>query len=56
MGETPTFVKESDIISPSWLYQNFNYDDTKGLVNMPFLAAINIYFGGNRALFKHVMS
>ena len=28
MEEMPSFVKESDIISPSWLYRNFNYSDT----------------------------
>ena len=32
MGETPSFVKERDIISASSQYQNFNYGDTKGVV------------------------
>ena len=36
-GVTPSFVKESDNISPSSLYQNFNYGDTRGLVSMHFL-------------------
>ena len=56
MRETPNFVKESNIISPSWLYWNFNYGDMRGLVSMHFLAAINIYFGGNGALSKNVIS
>ena len=43
-------------MSPSWLYQNFSYGDTRGLVSVHFLAALNIYFGGNRALSKDVMS
>ena len=55
-GETPSFVKESDTISPWWLYQNFNYGDLRGLVSMHFLAPLNIYFGGNTALCKDVMS
>ena len=38
-GETPSFVKERNIISPSWLYQNFNYGDKRGLVSVHFLAA-----------------
>ena len=56
MGETPSFVKKSDIISPSWLYQNYNYDDMRGLVSVHFLVALNIYFGGNSTLPKDVMS
>ena len=56
MRETLSFVKESDIISPSWLYQNFNYGEMSRLVSVHFLAAINIYFGGNKALSKNVMS
>ena len=55
-GETPSSVKESNIISPSWLYWNFNYGDMRGLVSLHFLAAINIYFDGNIALSKNVMS
>ena len=55
MGETPSFVKENDIISPSRQYQNFNYGDTRGLVSVHVLADLNIYFGGNRALPKAVM-
>ena len=55
-GEMPSFVKESDTISPSWLYQNFNYGDLRGLVSVHFLAPLNIYFGGNRTLCKDVMS
>ena len=43
-------------MSPSWLYQNFSYGDTRGLVSVHFLAALNIYFGGNRALSTDVMS
>ena len=56
MGETSSFVKENNIISPSWLHQHFNYGDTRGLVCMHFLAALNIYFGGNCTLSKDVMS
>ena len=54
--ETSSFVKESDIMSPSLLYQNFSCGDTRGLVSVHFLAALNIYFGGNRAWSKDVMS
>ena len=35
---------------------SFNYDDTKGLVSMHFLAALNIYFAGNSTLSKDVKS
>ena len=55
-GKTLSVVKESDIILPSWLYQSFNYGDTRELVSVHFLAALNIYFGGNRASSKDVMS
>ena len=27
-GQTPSFIKERDIILPFWLYQNFNYGDS----------------------------
>ena len=32
MGEMPSFVKESYIISASSQYQSFNYGDTRGVV------------------------
>ena len=44
MGGATSFVKESDVISPSWLYQNFNNGDTGGLVSVHSLAALNIFF------------
>ena len=41
---------------PSKLRQNLNYVDMRRLVSLRFLAALNIYFGGNKALSSDVMS
>ena len=53
-GETPNFVKGSNN-SPSWLYQNFIYGDTRGVVSVNFLGVLNICFGGNRVWSNNVM-
>ena len=42
-----------------WHYfksQNFSYGDTRGLVSLHLLAALNIYSDGKRALSNDVMS
>ena len=37
--ETSSFVKESAIVAPSWLYQNFNYGNMRGLVSAHFFSS-----------------
>ena len=44
-GEVPSFVKYSNINSPSVLYKKFSSGCTKGLVCMQFLPALNIHLG-----------
>ena len=43
-GEIPDFVKASEIISPSNLYKKFYSGNTRGLVCVQFLAALNVHW------------
>ena len=45
-----------DIISPSELYKRFKSVDTRGLVCVHFLAALNVHLGGNKMTSKNAMS
>ena len=55
-GIIPAFVKTKDVISPSALYETFKDSNAYGLVSTQFLAALNIYFNGNKLLSKNVMT
>ena len=55
-GIIPAFVKTKDVISPSDLYETFKDSNAYGLVSSQFLAALNIYFNGDKLLSKNVMT
>ena len=55
-SDAPSFVTSSDVISPSELYKSYNLDDTRGLVCIHFLAALNIHLGGDKMISKNAMS
>ena len=56
MGVMPSFVKTKEVISPFDLYEKFNSTSTRGLVSTQFLAAFNIFIGGNKTISKNAMS
>ena len=55
-GIIPAFAKTKDVISPSDLYETFKDSNAYGLVLAQFLAALNIYFNGDKLLSKIVMT
>ena len=55
-GETPPFVSVNEKISPSVLYEKFSSSEAYGLVSTQFLAALNIFTGGDRALSKNAVT
>ena len=55
-GVTPTFVKENQLINPFDLYEKFQFTDSHGLVSVQFLAALNVFVGGDRNISKNAMS
>ena len=55
-GIIPAFVKTKDVISPSDLYETFKDSNAYGLVSTQFLAALNIYFNGDKLFSKNVMT
>ena len=56
MGAMPSFVKTNEVISPFDLYEKFNSTSVHGLVSTQFLAAFNIFIGGNKTISKNAMS
>ena len=55
-GIIPAFIKTKDVIPPSDLYETFKDSNVYGLVLTQFLAALNIYFNGDKLLSKNVMT
>ena len=55
-GVKPSFVKTRDEISPSEINEKFQSGPSYGLAAVQFLAALNIYFGGDKKLSQNVMS
>ena len=56
MGVMPSFVKTNEVISPFDLYEKFNSTSALGLVLTQFLAAFNIFIGGDKTISKNAMS
>ena len=52
----PPFVKTNETISPFDLYEKFNSPSAHGLASTQFLAAFNIFIGGNKTISKNAMS
>ena len=56
MGVMPPFVNTKEVISPFDLYEKFNSLSAEGLVLTQFLAAFNIFMGGDKTISKNAMS
>ena len=56
MGVMPSFIKTNEVISPFDLYEKFNSTSVHGLVSTQFLAAFNIFIGGDKAIAENAMS
>ena len=52
----PSFVKTRDKISPFEVNEKFQSGPSYGLAATQFLAAMNIYFGGDKTISKNVLS
>ena len=52
MGVMPSFVKTNEVISAFDLYEKFNSTSVHCLVSTQFLAAFNIFIGGNKTISK----
>ena len=55
-GIKPSFVKTRDEISPSEINEKFQSGPSYGLAAVQFIAALNVYFGGEKQLSRNVMS
>ena len=55
-GVKPSFVKTYDEISPLEINEKFHAGPSYGLAVVQFIAALNIFFGGNKELSQNVMS
>ena len=55
-GDAPSFVQSSDVISHYELHKKYNLRDTRGLVCIHYLAALNVYSGGDKMISKNAMS
>ena len=54
--DVPKFVNSNDVISPSELYEKFNLENSRRLVCVYFLAALNIHLRGEKIISKNAMS
>ena len=55
MGVMPSFVKTNEVISLFDLFEKFNSSSAEGLVSTQFLAAFNIFIGGDKTISKKAM-
>ena len=55
-GKNPSFVKSFDQISPVELNDKFQNTPSYGIAAVHFLAALNIFFGGEKSLSQDVMT
>ena len=55
-GKNPSFVKSFDQISPVELNDKFQNTASYGIAAVHFLAALNIFFGGEKSLSQDVMT
>ena len=55
-GIKPSFVKTRDEISPSKINEKFQSGPSYGLAAVQFIAALNVYFGGEKQLSQNLMS
>ena len=50
------YQNSNDVILPSELYEKFNSENSRGLVCVYFLAALNTHLGGEKIILKNAMS
>ena len=55
-GKNPPFIKSFDQISPTDLNEKFQNTPSYGIAAVHFLAALNIFFGGEKNLSQDVMT
>ena len=55
-GFTPPLIKSYDKISPAALQEKFQLGDTYGLASVQFLAALNIFIGGQKYPSRYAMT
>ena len=55
-GVKPSFVRTSDEISPTEINEKFQSGPSYGLAAVQFIAALSVYFGGDKELSRNVMS
>ena len=55
-GVNPPFIKSYDKLSPFEIHEKFNGSEAYGLISVQFLAALNIFFGGNKLNSQNLMS
>ena len=55
-GINPPFIKKNDRLSPFEIHEKFNGSDAYGLISVQFLAALNVFFGGDKLDSQNVMS
>ena len=55
-GINPPFIKKLDRLSPFEIHEKFNGSDAYGLISVQFLAALNVFFGGDKLDSQNVMS
>ena len=55
-GINPPFIKKHDRLSPFEIHAKFNGSDAYGLISVQFLAALNLFFGGDKLDSQNVMS
>ena len=56
LGDNPDFIEKNDKISPFEINEKFSNTDCYGLASVQFIAALNVFFGGEKNLSKNVMS
>ena len=54
-SDVPSFVQSNNVISPSELYKRYNSGNTRRLVCILFLAALNVHLGGDKMISKNAM-
>ena len=55
-GINPPFIKKHDTLSPFEIHEKFNGSESYGLISVQFLAALNVFFGGDKLDSQNVMS
>ena len=55
-GIKPSYVKTRDEISPSEINEKFQSGTSYGLTAVQFIAALNVYFGGEKQLSQNMMT